>query len=104
MLQFSRLPDEALEKAILETLISTLMSTNAAPPLAPNAEADLLKARAMELATLRSPFNLAHLSSRVATGAGFKTLSAFETHQAMLEWQKKRDADRDAALAAYERT
>jgi len=90
----SELPGGPIEKAVLDTLVLAMAKTNSTAPLAPNAEADLLAARGMELAMRNSPFK-------------WKTPSAPTQYDAykQLKVQDKKQADnRSAALAAYERT
>src|SRR6185295_15995033 len=56
LFRFTNAPGEAIQKDLIATLGRALAATNLGSNPGPNAEADLLAARGMELATRRSPF------------------------------------------------
>ncbi len=90
-------PGPDAEKAVVETITRALSNTNeVAPALAAKAEADLLTRRGMELSMRNSPFRQVHY--------GGQSQNQMEVLRS-LELQKQRGlANRNAALATYERT
>ena len=71
-----------------------MAKTNSIAPAAPNAEADLLAARGMELAMRNSPFKWKTPSAR----------TQWDAYKQSEEQGKKQADNRSAALATYERT
>ena len=91
-------PGPDAEKAVVETITRALSNTNEfAPALAAKAEADLLTRRGMELAARNSPFR-----QKIYHTGGVQNLTEARRTE---ELQKQRGlANRNAALATYERT
>jgi|GEM_PF-4582471 TolB-like protein len=97
MFRFTAPADETAEKKLVETIAKALANTNTFPPqLAAKAEADLLAARGMELATRNSPFRPSASAPRKVDG--------IEQLQQLDEQRKRVGENRASALAAYERT
>jgi TolB-like protein len=88
---------EEIEKAVIATITRALANTNLFAQASPNAEADLLAARGMELATRRSPF-------RPNTSQAAKTQTIWDSYQQVEEQNKRGQETRNAAIATYERT
>ncbi|NOS68935.1 MAG: hypothetical protein HOP33_03300 [Verrucomicrobia bacterium] len=85
---------EEIERAIIATVSRTLANTNLVASATPNAEADLLAARGMELATRRSPFQ-----PRISP-----TKTQWDSYKQQLEQRKQGLDNRNASIATYERT
>jgi TolB-like protein len=88
---------EEIEKAVIATITRALADPNLVAQPAPNAEADLLTARGMELATRRSPFQ-----PKTFTTATAQTQS--DSYKQIQEQKKRFLENRSAAIATYERT
>jgi len=92
--RFTNSPNEAVEKDLIAALAAALRNTNTVAKLGPNAEADLLAARGMEKAELRSPFPLRMSQPR----------NEWEGHKQQIEHRKRLDDNRRSLIANYERT
>ncbi len=96
MFRFTNSPNETIEKELLTTLTKALSNTNVLANPPPNAEADLLAARGMEMATLSSPFRRQPRNAQPSTN--------WDYYKQHLERRKQLDENRKALLATYERT
>ncbi len=97
MFRLTEAAGEEMEQAVIATLVRAFTNTNLVAQPTPNAEADLLAARGMELASLRSPFR-----PNISTGAPLRT--QYDSYKRYQEDDKRRLENRNATIATFERT
>src|SRR5262245_57863637 len=97
MFRLTESAGEDLEKAVIATIVRALADTNLVAQTSPNAEADLLAARGMELATRTSPFRPNMSTAR-------KSYTQWQLYKQSEEQRKRNLENRNSAIATYERT